>query len=86
METASLSDTQANTPSWSCKITCSLMMQPVPKKDICASMISLCGTCAGGSIPALPNWIVGGVNALGRMKRHVVPPFAGIDTLSHTVI
>jgi hypothetical protein len=35
------------------------------------------------SIPELPNWIVGGTRALGRIKRQVVPPFAGMDTLSH---
>ena len=68
--TASLSLTQANTiyaaakraysdvsplPSWSCRITCSLMIHPVPKNAICASMMSRCGTWAGGSIPELPN-------------------------------
>lgn len=95
--TANLSETQARTPSWSCKITCSLIlitpnyaaqsiMQPVPKNAICASIISRCGTWAGGSIPELPSWMVGGVSALGRMKRQVVPPFAGILTLSQTVM
>lgn len=38
------------------------------------------------SMPELPNCTVGGTRALGRIKRQVVPPFAGIDTLSHTKI
>lgn len=53
---------------------------------ICASMMSRCGTWAGGSMPALPNWTVGGTRALGLIKRQVVPPLAGIDTLSQTKI
>ena len=52
----------------------------------CLSMMSRCGTCAGGSIPEFPNWIVGGTRALGRINRQVVPPFAGMLTLSQTRI
>lgn len=35
-------------------------------------------------MPLLPSCIVGGVSALGRIKRQVVPPFAGMLTLSAT--
>ena len=58
----------------------------LPKNAIGASMMSLCGTCAGGSIPLFPNCTVGGTSALGLIKRQVVPPFAGILTLSQTKI
>jgi hypothetical protein len=37
-------------------------------------------------MPLFPNWMVGGCSARGLMKRQVVPPFAGMLTLSHTVI
>ena len=66
------------------RLTCSFIIHPVPKNAICASMMSRCGTWAGGSIPEFPNCTVGGTRALGRINLAVVPPLAGILILSQT--